>query len=213
MNLYSIFNKYNKTIGEISGDTFDIYRPDYNQEDNTPVLVQSNIKYRVEASGTPYAEPKFPGVAYYDVFGNRSLVQPGDILIKSVSDGITPPVTIESIMPIKALVGFRSSRTCDITNEYGDVVYSNVYYDVLGPEFPGSSLNENLELSLKIPGNKVVLYKRLNINKPRMHLIETDDNTTETLPDGSVVNVQIKWSIESFTFSGNLMILSIRGVE
>jgi hypothetical protein len=209
----SLFASLNQQVGIIGGDTFDIWRPDYTQSDNTPVLVAAAQQFRVDPVTGKFAEPRFQGVEYYDIFGPISLVQPGDILMKTTPDSrMTPAVTIEGFYPLKAVTGFRSSRTCNIMNSATDTpVFTNVYFDFMGEGFPGSSINRNLEQSLKIPSTSVVLFRRDNISRLRMHLFETDIQRTTTLPDGTTQPFIRKWNIEEIDMTGNLMVLTLRG--
>jgi hypothetical protein len=204
MDLNSVFLKYNKLLGELGGDTWNIYRPNYSAVDNAPVLIHSNKKFRADPVGYRFSEPVFNGVENYDVFGDRSLVQTGDLLIKPVSDNMTPPLTILHYMPIKAMIGFRSSKKGMITESRGDdgsydIVYNNIYFDLLGKGYPSGRISQAPDSEAQ-PTQHAVMYKRDNIDKLYMQLIEFDSSGLEFR----------KWLIEEIDFSGNLMVLTLR---
>jgi hypothetical protein len=219
MNLNNIFNKYNPLIGTYAGDLFNLCRPDYSSSDNIPVLIQSNVKYRCDTTSSKFAEPDFSDIPYYDIFGNRQIVQSGDILIRVNSTNVTPAITIASIYPQESMVGFRSSKLCRIYNYYNQddetdgLVYDNVYFDYLDSSYPGASLNRELANSLKIASTKAVIFPRDNVDKAQMHLVEVDDNRTVTLPNGETIPFRRRWIIENYTTSGPYTVLDLRTPE
>lgn len=211
MDANAIFQRFMPLVGQWGGDIWNVYRPDYTAMDQTPTLIQSNVRFRCDPAGYKFAEPQFLGVSYYDVFGPESILLPGDILKRSSSDGMTPAITVAHFMPVKAITGVRTSRIGKIMNSTGDTpVYTSVYFDFLGIGFPGSSINRNLEESLRIPSTRAVLYPRKGISRLRMHLVETDNDTFITQPDGSITTFQRKWMIEEIDFSGTQMVLTLR---
>lgn len=219
MNLNNIYNKYNPLVGEYGGDLFDLYRPDYTIVDNDPVLVQANVRYRCDTTSSKFAEPDLSDIPYYDIFGNRQIVQSGDILIRVNSTLVTPAITIASLYPQESMVGFRSSKRCRIYNYFNQedetegLVYDNVYFDYLDSAYPGTSLDREIAGSLKLASTKAVLYRRENIDKAQMHLVEIDADKTVTLPDGTVIPFRRKWIIENYTTSGPFTVVSLREPE
>lgn len=214
MDLSGLYEKYAPLVGALAGDSFNIMRPNYNQVDNTPVLVQAGVRFRCDTVTGRFAEPRFEGVGYYDLFGPRNLIQTGDILMRSTPDGMTPPVTVATFMPIKTTTGFRTSRICSIVDsaaeEPASVIYSNVYFDWLGQGFPGTTLNRGLLDSLPVPSQRVVIYARPNITRLRSHLVETDLNIQVPQPDGSTRPFQRTWIIDEVDYSAPLLVLTLR---
>lgn len=209
MDIRDYFQKYVQYFGEYCGDTFDILRPDYTQVDNTPVTVASMITYRMDPNSPNFSEPKLRDLDWYELFGDRTIIQPGDIFRKTVDDGMTPIVTLAHWMPIKAAVGYRTTRLCNITNQIDDPIYTNVYFDFVGISFPGSSVNKKLEDSLRIPSTRVVLHKRDNIFRLRNYLIETDSNAQISIDGAAPTQYQRKWKIEEIDYTGSLMVLTL----
>ncbi len=218
VNYRDLFDRANKLVGTIGGDYFNVYSPDYSVADNTPVLVAEGVKFRCDPVGYKFAEPLYQGAQYYDIFGPKSLIQTGDILIKSTPDGMTPAITVSTIFPMKAVTGFRSNRICKIMNSVKEAdgtdsepIYENVYFEFLAQMYPGTAINRAFEDSLKIPNTKAVLYPRENIVRQRMHLVETDIDYESTLPDGSLRRYERKWLIDTIEWSGPMMILTLKG--
>lgn len=210
MSINDLFQSYIKFYGEFSGDTYNILRPNYSLVDNTPTPVYQNLVYRVDPSSAMFAEPKLRDVDWYEIFGDRDILQPGDILQKSTADGgQTPLVTFAHSMPIKAGVGFRSTRLCNITNQFDDVIYSNVYFDFMGVGFPGSSVNKKLEDSLRIPSTRIILFNRDNIFRLRTQIVEIDSPVMINKDGGDLTQFQRKWKVEEIDRTGNFCILTI----
>lgn len=208
-----LFNWVQPMLGFYSGDNFDLYRPDYSVANGTPALVLANQRYRCDPVSRNLPEPFFPDCSYYDILGRRDIIQSGDLLVKSVSDGMTPVVTLLTYGPIKALVGLRTNRICTIIDSVtGTAVYTNVRFDFLREGFPGSSLNRNLQESLRIPQTRAGLYERLNIQRLRMHLVETDLNYYVTDDNGNQVLFQRKWMIEEIDRGGLQIVLTLRNL-
>lgn len=209
--LNSLFNAKNKQIGELSGELFDIYRPNYSAQDNIPALVHTQVRYRrglVKAKS--FAEPYIPNNSLYDIFGNRSLLQPGDMLVRgnlTAPELTFPAVTISHLHDQRALEGFRTARRCHIVNSYNaddntyDYVHKNVYFDMLGTSFPHGQLVDNYAKSGEsIPSQKAILFNRPAIDKEGMQLIETDYSG---VPNGN------KWIVEQIDIFGPFMVLSL----
>lgn len=214
MNLNYLYEYYAPFVGFLGGDQFNIMRPNYSQVDNTPVMVASGVMFRCDPTTGRFAEPRWEGLMYYDIFGQRRLLQPGDILVKTVPDSMTPPVTILGYYPLKTTSGFRTARQCTIIDSKAEapnsILYSNVSFDWLGQGFPGSTLNRGLMDSLEIPAQRACMFTRPNITRQRTHLVETDLNINVTQPDGSVTPYQRTWIVDEIDFTGNLMVLTLR---
>lgn len=213
MDLSGFYEHFAPMVGQMSGDGFDILRPDYTKVDNTPVTIATGLRFRCDPVTGRFAEPRFEGVGYYDVFGPRQLLLPGDLLSKTVPDGMTPVMTFVHYMNVKTTTAVRTSRICSIVDAKGDpngVLYNNVYFDWLGQGFPATNLNRGLQDSTPVPTQRAVIYTRPNVRRMRSHLIETDNNIQVTQPDGSVTPFQRTWIIDEVDYSGPLMVLTLR---
>lgn len=203
--------RYRNIYGNYSGDRFDILRPDYTATDNTPALIASGVPFRMDPSSPTFAEPKMRDIDWYEMFGNRSLLKPGDIFQKTVDDGgMTPVVTLLHWTASKAMMGFRTTRLCNITNEPGNNIYTNVYFDFVGLSFPGSSLNKKLEESLRIPSTRIAMFKRENIFRLRTQILEVDSAVTINKDGGAATQFQRTWLVEQIEYTGNIMVLTLK---
>jgi len=206
-SLNNLFNYRYKTIGDISGELFDIYRPNYATIDNLPTLRTKGAKFRMGiVRATSFAEPKVFGASFYDIFGNRALVQSGDIIVRGTLDNPNigyPAVTVAHMHDQRALEGFRTSRRCHIVKSYNaedqtyDYVCQNVYFDMMGSDKPHGDLTTNYEKSGQpIPAQRAIIYNRSSVNQEGMQLIETD---YAGVPNGNL------WYIDQITPLGPMM--------
>ena len=195
-DLQGIFLRYQPLIGNLAGDVYNIYRPNYSIVDNTPQLIYESIPIFCDPNERKFAEPRLSGVSYYNCFLERSLIQSGDVIQQTTSDGVTPKLTIAHLMPMKAAQAFRTNRIGEFRDTEDHVVYSNVCFEYLGSGFPGSSMNSALEDSLRIPRQQIVIYSRTNLITLRMLLIETDGLATITDSYGNTIKYQKRWKIE-----------------
>jgi len=211
MGIDGLFRRMSKFMGGYAGVDFDIYRPNYNQIDNTPVLVYPSQKYLMNPASPMYSEPKYRDVEWYDIAGDRNIVLPGDLFIKSVPDGgMTPIVTMGTVMDNKNFTGYRTNRTCDILNSTNDIIYQNVYFEFIDIGYPGSSINKNLENSLRIPNNRLVIFNRDGIFRYRTQIVETDSTQSISKDGGTPIQFQRKWMVEEIDHTGNFMVLTVR---
>jgi hypothetical protein len=208
MGIKDFFQDKIKYYGGFSGDVYDILRPDYTAVDNDPVIVRSGVTFRCDPTTPQFSEPKFREVDWYEIFCDRKITKPGDILKRTEDDEMTPEVTIAHFMPNKACIGFRTARICNLLTTEDESLYENVYFDFLGTGYPGSAINKKLEKSMRIPSNRVVLYKRNNLIRLRTQLEEIDSTATIT-KDGVVGPYRRKWLVEEIDYTGNVMVLTI----
>lgn len=197
-----LFLKYLKKVAKESGQLYNILRPNYGQVDNSPATVYTNKMYRVEPSQDRFGEPKFKNVDFYSIFGDRALIQPGDILQQVDEDGTARYVTVLHFGTLQEAIGIRTGSIAKITEDTGTDVYTSVYYDSIGVSFPGSALEEAMAGSLKIPNKRFCLFKRDNISTNKSHpvgmrLIETDGT------------VERRWTIQQTDGAGNLIVLTV----
>lgn len=213
MDFNPLFQNLQKLVGQWGGDDWDIMRPDYAQVDNTPSLILSGQRYRCDPTGPRFAEPNFSGSHFYDIFGDRSPLLPGDILMPSVADGNRVPITILNYFPTKAMTGIRTDKLGDIIKEEdGTVLYKNVYFEIMGISFPGIPLNSNFEETLRIPNTKATIFNRPNIIQTRCHLIQHDYTVTVVDANGKTVPFTKRWLIDLIDYSGNHMILTLKNI-
>lgn len=205
-----LFDYCIKTYGYRFGDVYDILRPNYSQLDNTPVVVQSGVNLRRDPTGNHFSEAKLKGVQEFEVFCDRHIIMPGDIIQKTVPDGMTKPITISHFLHSQACIAVSTSRVGIITDQKEKIVYQPVYYSFLDISFPGSSINSKLEDSLRIPSNRIVIFNRDQIFRIGMQLIETDNVNQQIIRDGVPLQFERKWYIEAIDVSNNLMVLTVR---
>lgn len=207
VSLRSTFDKYQKKLASISGQTVNILRPNYSTIVNTNTTVYTSIKLKMEVTTPKLVQGKFTNVEYYAVFGDRNKFQPGDIIVPTESTSSTPPVTVLHYSPLEEAIGFRTSRIGKITQSYVspyDPVYENVYFDWVGTGYPGSIFGQELAGALGTPTKKIVLYTRTNI-KPQsntdevqgMRFVESDGTT------------EIRWVIKLVDQIGNITQLTL----
>jgi hypothetical protein len=208
----NLFDTYNKMVGDISGDLFNVYRPNYTIQDNLPSQILTNVRYRMDPTGSErFVEPQFSNVEYYDIFGNRRIVQSGDIFFKGSSlssPSLTvPAVTLLHINPVKAVVGMRTSKRCHIVvNKKSDgsytYIYENVFFDFIQEGFVSGTINNGLmnSSSQDRPAQTAVMYFREGLVDEGLQLIETDNSG---VPNGD------KWLIQSVTNSGPVCVLKL----
>lgn len=214
--LRKLFNKYQTRLGELGGQECSIYRPDYTVVDNSlGSPLNTNKKYKVEIAGPRFAQRSFTNVAYVAIFGNRNLIQAGDVIVPTESGSSTPALTVLNISPIEEAVGFFTERIGKITLNTTDPtkdIYTNIRYQwVSGSGFPGSAFTDQLRASLAVPIQKVVLYSRDNISPENvdyevqgMYFVETDGSFS---PDAN--ETQRRWIIKLVEKVGNLTQLTL----
>lgn len=117
MSLKKIFNQFNHLAGKLFSDVnFNIYRPDYTATDQSGTLIASNKSVRFDTRAAQWAEPALAEGMYYDLFLNRSLVQPGDVLVPTTLSitasamSTYPVITVESISALKPCLGSLSDH-------------------------------------------------------------------------------------------------------
>jgi hypothetical protein len=204
-----IYERGMQRFGELLGDVYNILRPDYTIADNTPETIAYNVAYRCDPSTPVYAEPKFTNVDFFSIFGDRDILQSGDMFEKATPDGMSSIITMSHFGPIKEMVGFRTTRIGKLCDTLDEIIYSPVYFDFLGTGYLATTLNRKIEDSTRIPSTRAIIYKRENIFRLRTQLIETDSSVMITNADGDIVPYQRKWLIEEIDQSGNLMILNL----
>lgn len=188
-NLNKLFNKFNRIIGVIGSDTkFDVYRPDYTSSNQVGSLIATGMPCRLDTRAQQFAEPALQGGMYYDIFLNRTLVKPGDILVPTgfsptaSSTPTTSIVTIGSITGLKPCVGVLSDAIGHIADDVNTVLYNNVRWQWASPGQPKAGLHRELEASMPFDRRKCVMYRRQNIGLPipitkQMRLVEYIDGT------------------------------------
>lgn len=160
MNLTKIFNQLQPVIGIIASDVnFDIYRPDYTAVDQLGTLIASNKSVRFDTRAGQWAEPNVSEGQFYDLFLNRKIVQPGDVLIptglsptaSTMSD--YPIITIGSMSGLKPCVGVLTDRRGDVYNSSNNLVISNARWQWTSVGNPRSGPNRQ-------PSEDVLQYDR-----------------------------------------------------
>lgn len=194
----------NKLSANVSGQFIKIGRPDYTIVDNTPTILfsGSTFRYRVEKGTRNYVQAEVRDPEFYTIFGDRTRVRPGDLIIPQEATTLTstPVVTVLSVSPLNELMGFRTNRIGKITNgDLGDI-FTTVYYEETNDPFPGRAINTALESSLDIPNKKFVMYNRALATSTR------DVEGLMLIESGSAVSR--RWLIKQVLTIGNILILT-----
>ena len=178
-----VFNYAMKRVGlDLSGLTFNVYRPNYAAYDQFGASVVDNPRtYRVDTQAGKFQEPPISGCEVFEVFGDRKIVQIGDVLVCTLGSTVGPTITITQLQPIKAMVGLMTDRLGQICDSLDNVIYTNVRFQFAGNSYAGAGPNEVIEESLKIPRRKIVMYRREGIGLPTplipgMRVVEIDND-------------------------------------
>jgi hypothetical protein len=188
MSFKSVWNRYNRWIGINASDVdFDIYRPDYTANDQAGSLIATGKSVRYDP-GNKFAEPPIQQGFYYDLFLDRKLVLPGDLLVptgyspSSVMSPVPwqPCFTILQYSDQKACVGLLTDHLGVITFDVETPVYSNVRFSWGREATPKPGRNRLIEDSMPFPRQTVIMYRRQGIGQPTalqkgMRLVETLD--------------------------------------
>lgn len=209
-NLKKIFNYYNQIAGKIFSDVnFDFYRPDYTSPTQAATLIAASKSVRFDTRAAQWAEPALSEGMYYDLFLNRKVVQPGDILIPNpltytASSWFQHPViTIESISAVKPCVGLLTDHIGEI-HDGEDTLYSNVRWQwaAIGQPKRGI-LNKNpIEDLFPFDRRKAIMFRRQGIGLPTP--IKVDMFLAEYI-DGEL----IRWRILDIMSTGSFTILQV----
>lgn len=169
--LESLYLEYNKEIGRLFGQEVNIYRPPGGSTvDQSPTLVTSG-SFKIEKSGPILAQPGLYNIEYYSIFGDFTLLNPGDVLIPTDSDSSTPVTTFLSKSPGEEAKSFRTNRLCKLITNYSpesgaeQVVYSNVRFEFLPTGFPSNQFADLVLGRGVTPTMSVIMYKLPNMQQ------------------------------------------------
>lgn len=207
-NLNKLFKIYNKAVGGLSGERYDIYRPNYTALDQQGTLIATGRFCRLDTRALTWAEPSLAQGMYFDIFVDRDIVQIGDVLLPTglspTATGMAnfPVVTIGSISAIKPCVGLLTDVRGSIANG-AEVIYSNVRWQWAAAGTPKAGINSPLEDSMPFDRRKVLLYKRQGVGMPvplttGMQLIDDTDgqgrlwNILDILTVGNYTQLQVE---------------------
>ena len=208
MNLNKIFNRLNQRVGQIGSNTrFDIYRVDYTAADQTGVLIASNKPARIDTRSQQWAEPSLQGGMYFDMFLDRTIVQPGDVLVPAglpydVAYATKEVVTIMDISGIKPCVGMLSDCVGTIADSISIPVYDNIRFQWCSPGTPKPPSINNMDV-IPYDRRKCLMYRRQGIGLPTalingMRLLQTIDGVeywwtiTDIMSVGSTTMLQVE---------------------
>lgn len=196
MSTKSHFNKYQALAGQISGQKFDVRRPDYGagQADQLGTTVYTGVKYRA-LPGSKFGERQLSGTPVYNIIGRRGILQPGDVLYPQEVGGCAV-ITVDSLSDQKAISGFMTDRVGTLALDVDTVLHTNVRFSWLPIVFPGSALHDAFAGSLGISTRRCAMYKRPDI-KRGMRLIEV------TAED------QQRWRVTEFITQNNIMLVNV----
>lgn len=204
MSESSQFDNDVKLIGERMGVVCDIFRPNYTAVDQSGGTRIGRRKLRLDTQALRYLEPAFPGVYAFEVFGDRKFVQVGDVVVPV--NGGAPATIMQTGEGMKGMVGILTDRQGYIREEIGNTLYTGIRFQWVGPSFPGSGLNEEIEESFKIPKRKIAMRRREGIGfnpylKVGMKIVETDNEK------------EYVWMIMDIISTTLLTIMSVRSSQ
>lgn len=195
------FNYHKKRFGEIFGQPFTVYNVDYTAQDQTPTLVSTKKKYKVEVGSKSLVQNALPNGSYYCCHGDYYGVNPGYVLVPQRSDSSTPIVTVISKSPFEEITCLRTSRICSIYNGE-ELLYSNCYFDFPSTtNYPDRPLHRLLS-SPEVPEMTIIMYRR--------DLRTSDYDTEGLLLRETDSDPNIDWKITQITELGNQMILTLK---
>lgn len=212
-SLKKIFNYYNQVAGKIFSDVnFDFYRPDYTSPTQAATLIASNKSVRFDTRAAQWAEPFLSEGMYYDLFLNRKIVQPGDILVPvpltyTASSWFQHPIiTVESISAVKPCVGLLTDHIGEIRDgpKQSRTLYTNVRWQwaAIGQPKRGA-LNKNpIEDLFPFDRRKAIMFRRQGIGLPTP--LKIDMQLVEKI-DG----IEVRWRIIDIMSTGSFTILQV----
>jgi len=158
-----IIQRYKSITANLAGSDykFTVSRPDYTVVDNTPTVINTNVKFYLEATQQNLTQDKLPGVEFYSITGNSNLFKSGDI-ISGVSD--LPTITVVTVPDEQEFLGVKTPKIGKFFN-MGDDLYTNVYFDYMSANTDGNQEFLNLDPSFSIPRRKIIIYTRANIRE------------------------------------------------
>ena len=197
------FNDFVQLAGELSGQPVRVERPDYETPNYSEGEIIAPRKiYKVERTTNRLAQPTYTNLELYAVFGDRSLIQAGDVLIPLDPKSTTPIVTLVNISDQEECLGFRTNRIGAIRNGTKDL-FTNVRFDFVGEGFPASPLEREIKTSLEIPTKKINIFTR-DLDKNNLNEVYDNEGLLFIETD---IEEQTRWRIETVDEIGNLMVL------
>lgn len=194
------FNYEKRRFGQIFGQPLSIYSVDYSAQDQTPTLLHTKKKYKVEVAGPRFAQTPLPNASYYCIHGEYDTVNPGNVILPLRTDSSTPRITVLSKSPFEEIVGFRTSKLGAIYNGQ-TLVYDNVYFEFCTTNnYPNKPNHPRVFASEEIPTNQIVMYLRD---------LRTTSMDTEGLLIVEYANPNVTWKIQQVTDVGNMMELTV----
>lgn len=170
--LENLYNSFQADLGKLVGQSIDVYRPPYGTTvDQTPALIASGIKFKVEKGRPNLAQPGLYNIEYYSVFGDYTQILAGDVLVPTDPNSNTPPVVFLSKSPGEESKAFRAKRFCKLITNFSpetglpNVIYSNVRFDFLPTGFPSNQFAD-LVLGRGItPTMSVIMFSLPNLQQ------------------------------------------------
>lgn len=203
----AIFREQFRRIGELAGEPCNIIRPSYTATDQSGTSLGS-MMVRIDTQAERFMKPPVPGVLGCDIYGNGAILQEGDVIAPTKTNGAAYTIVEKGVE--NATVAIMTDHICDIHQNFGTVIYSNLYFGWAGPTFPGSGLVDALEESFKVSKRKAILYKRQGIGlnptiKKGDRLVEKGNDNV----DGSTSHSFI-WLIDDIITYNKVTLLSLR---
>jgi hypothetical protein len=188
---------------------FNIYRCNFNQVDQTPVLIGTQM-FSVKVGGSNFALSKIAGLTYFTVTGNRNLILEGDILIPVSANSQFPPMTIMNFDNGLPIIAFKTARICNIVYSLntGDTVYTNIYYDFISITTSQQGLIKDLSGALRIATKEIAMWTRPNVS-PGSQAAGADIQGMRIVENDPSTILPIRYIIQAQTSVGNVKVFSI----
>ena len=198
MNTLRSFNRWIRKAGSREGVQYELVQPVYTDNTGTENVIVANQNFRCSNGSKRYAEPSVAGGNFYSIYGQYTIMGPGQVLIPA--DPNQNIVTVEQLFDHKVCIGFETNLTATIAMR-GDG-YKPVYQNVRFAFINDNSLTTALNQALSSPGTrlaKALIFARTGITT-KMWFIQTDDQS----------GLPVRWTIQSYTQHKNLLVLNLK---
>lgn len=152
----ALINRMKTFIGSVAGAdyTFTIGRPPYINGDNTEVIVGYST-FHVEPAGPNWTEDRIPDVEYFEVCGDPSLFQLGDVLSGAPQ---IPRVTVSSKADGQEILAIKTDKPCRLEDYTQDFSATNLWFDYMNSTSAGPDEFRQEPDSLNVPVRRVVMF-------------------------------------------------------
>lgn len=150
-----LINSGKRRLGPIAGAdySFTVGRPPYINGNNTPIVVATGARFHIEPAGPNWTEDRIPDEEYFEICGNESLFQLGD-MIYGVAE--IPRITVMSKAAGQEFIGIKTARQCHISDLDFDA--TNLWFDFLNSTSAGPDEFPKDQMALNLPVRRAVMW-------------------------------------------------------